>query len=376
MLSFPPDWRSLRVALCHDWLTGMRGGERVLEILCAAFPDAPILTLLHIRGSVSPAIESHPIHTSFLQRIPGIASRYRYFLPLFPAAVGLLRCPPADLVISTSHCVAKSVKPPRGAAHLCYCFTPMRYAWRFYDEYFGKNAIEGAAIRPMLAALRSWDRATAHRVTRFVAISEFIRERISEAYGRDSDMVYPPVDTDRCTPAAGAPRADYDLVVSALVPYKRIDLAVAAYTRSGRALRVVGVGSELHRLRAMAGPNVEFSGRLSDAEVVEQYRHCRFLVFPGEEDFGIVPLEAQACGRPVIAFNRGGARETVCDGLGGVFFDRQTPEELLAAVARAESTAWNPSRIREHALRFHPRRFVDGLAASIDACRSSVSVSA
>ncbi len=354
-----------RVVLAHDWLTGMRGGERVLELLCEAFPDAPLATLLWRRGSVSGSIESRAISSSWLQRVPGIAGHYRYWLPLLPAAARSLRVPDCELLLSCSHCVAKSFRKPPGARHVCYCFTPMRYAWTFPGEYFGRARWKQRLLEPLLGALRRWDARTAAGVDRFVAISEHVADRIRRHYGRECDIVYPPVDVSRCTPAAhpGAAAGGYDLIVSALVPYKRIDLAVDAYSRHGWPLKVVGVGGSMARLRAAAGPTIEWLGWRSDAEVVALYRGCRFLIFPGEEDFGIVPLEAQACGRPVVAYGRGGALETVVDGLSGLFFEQQTADSLAEAVERASRRDWDPRAIRAQAERFAPERFVAELAA-------------
>lgn len=352
--------REKRVVLAHDWLTGMRGGERVLETLCRLFPRAEIVTLLAHPPAISDTILQHRIHTSFLQRIPGIHLHYRHFLPLFPLAVNRLRLPPADLVISTSHCVAKSVRPPAGARHVCYCFTPMRYAWLFHDEYLGR--LPGGSrslIKPLLAVLRRWDRRTAARVDRFVAISRHVSDRIDRFYGRPADVVFPPVNTDYWTPHNEAGDEDFDLLVSALVPYKRVDLAVETYRQSGRRLQIVGSGGELERLKKYAAPNIVFHGRLPDAMVRDLYRRCRMLVFPGEEDFGIVPLEAQACGRPVVAYARGGALETVDPGVSGVFFDKQTPAALAAAVETCRRREWDGAAIRRHALRFAPAVFIN-----------------
>jgi glycosyltransferase involved in cell wall biosynthesis len=367
MSEFPKQWAGMRTVLCHDWLTGMRGGERVLEILCEGFPGAPVMTLIHKRDALSATINAHPINTSILQHVPGIFSHYRYWLPAFPAVVRGLRPPPAELMISTSHCVAKAVRPPDGARHLCYCFTPMRYAWLFQEEYLGANPVKRMAARPILAWLRRWDRRVSGRVTRFVAISRHVQARIERFYGRESDVVYPPVDTERLTPGSEPP-ADFDLIVTAMVPYKRVDLAVKAYTRSGRKLKIVGTGTESVRLRAMAGPNIEFLGWCPDEAIRELYRRCRLLVFPGEEDFGIVPLEVQACGRPVVAFGRGGVLETVVDGRTGVFFGEQTEGALLEAVARCEAIAWDSAAIRAHAEQFGVQSFIDGMARSIDRC--------
>lgn len=355
-----------RVVLGHDWLTGMRGGERVLELMCKSIPDAPLVTLIHTAGAVNETIGRHPIHTSWLQSVPGIAERYRLFLPLMPHAAVHLRVPDAELMLTTSHCVAKSFRPPAGCRHLCYCFTPMRYAWTFYEEYFGTNPYKAICIRPVLAALRHWDRKSCASVDRFVAISRHVQERIQRSYGRESDVVYPPVDTQRCVPAAmQTASGGYDLVVSALVPYKRIDLAVKAYTKSGFPLKVVGTGSGMAPLRKGAGSNIQFLGWRADEEVLGMYQRCRLLVFPGEEDFGIVPLEAQACGRPVVAYGRGGALETIVADETGVFFEEQTPEALLAAVERCAARRWDVGAIRAHAERFGHAAFIEGLAACV-----------
>ncbi len=367
MLEFPKEWSNLDAALCHDWLTGMRGGERVLEILCDGFPRAPIYTLIHNRDAISNAINRHPSQTSFLRRLPGVHRYYRNLLPLFPAAVRSLPPPGNELLVSTSHCVAKSLRSSPDTCHVCYCFTPMRYAWTFFDEYFGNGRVKGLIAKPILAALRRWDRKTASRVDRFVAISNHVRHRIERFYGREADVVYPPVDTERCTPGESSHAEEFDLIVSALVPYKRVDLAVAAYSRLELPLKVVGIGGELARLKTLAGPSVEFLEWQSDDEVLDLYRGCRFLLFPGEEDFGIVPLEAQACGKPVIAYGRGGALETVVDGTTGVFFDRQTEDALTDAVQRARAVTWDTATVRRHAEQFDNQCFVDGLAKSIEA---------
>jgi glycosyltransferase involved in cell wall biosynthesis len=349
----------------------MRGGERVLEALCEAFPDAPIYTLIHNRSAVSDTINRHRVVTSWLQGMPGVMERYRAMLPLFPAAVAGLRVEPCDLVISASHCVAKSIRPPPGARHLCYCFTPMRYAWVFQREYLGGNSARRLLAAPLLAWLRRWDRKTASRVDMFVAISRHVQDRIARFYGRESGVVYPPVNVGWWTPEPAPGGAQtYDLVVSALVPYKRVDLAVAAYNRTGFPLKIVGTGGEAARLRSMAAPNVELLGWQSDEAIRELYRGCRLLVFPGEEDFGIVPLEAQACGRPVVAFARGGAVETVVDGGTGVLFGRQDEESLAAAVSRCAATEWDRAALRRQAERFGPDAFARGMTAAIGRCLS------
>ena len=357
-----------RVCLGHDWLTGMRGGERVLENFCRAFPEAPIAAVVGDGALVSAEIASHPLVLSPLARVPGAIRHYRAALPVLPLAAAATRIPrETGLLLTTSHCVAKNFRKPDGARHVCVCFSPMRYAWLFYEEYFGRNPLKAAVVKPMLAALRRWDAATAAGVDRFVAISRHVANRIRDFYGRDAAVAYPPVDLARCTPGARPGEGGFDLVVSALVPYKRIDLAVRVYTRNRWPLKVVGAGGCLDALRREAGPTVEFLGRLPDPDVVELYRSCRLLVFPGEEDYGIVPLEAQACGRPVVAFGRGGARETVEDGVSGLFFAEQTEDALEDAVARAAAARWNPAAIRRNAERFGPAQFLDAVSAEIRA---------
>ncbi len=364
-----------KTVLVHDWLNGMRGGERCLELIGRQFPEAPIYTLLYRPEAVSDDIRAHEVRVSGLQRLPGFAGHYRWFLPLFPWAVETFRAE-ADvrLVLSTSHCVAKGFRAPEGAKHVCYCFTPMRYAWELQAEYFGKGGLKRTLLDPFLKRRRKWDRESAGRVDRFVAISRHVQARIREHYGRESSVVYPPVATEFYTPdgasgagAEAAARGDYDLVVSALVPYKRIDLAVEAYALSGRRLVVAGAGSELAALKKKAPANVEFAGRPDDAAVRELYRGCRMLVFPGEEDFGIVPVEAQACGKPVVAFGKGGLLETVREGETGVFFGEQTAEALAAAVEKAAGMRWDAGAIRANAERFSRERFLAGLERELDA---------
>ena len=364
MPTFPATWSDANVTLCHDWLTGMRGGERVLEILCAGFPRAPIVTLIHNPEAISDVINARNVEASWLQRVPSILDHYRAFLPLFPATIGHFAPVETDILISTSHCVAKGLRASSGTRHLCYCFTPMRYAWTFQEEYFAGKPLQALLSRPILAALRRWDRKASMRVDRFVAISKHVKNRINDFYGREADVVYPPVDTNRLTPGSSR-HAQFDLIVSALVPYKRIDLAVRAYTQAGHELKIVGVGGDLNALRKTAGSNIEFLEWQPDETVRELYRTCRMLVFPGEEDFGIVPLEAQACGRPVCAFAKGGALETVREGLSGVFFTEQSESALLEAVEQCAQTRWDATAIRAHAETFDIQRFIDGMQDSL-----------
>ena len=351
----------------------MRGGERCLEVLCELFPSAPLFTLLHVPGSVSAVIENRRIVTSFVQRLPDAARRYRHYLPLFPAAIRRFDLRGYDAVISLSHCVAKGVRIPRESLHVCYCFTPMRYVWDLYDDYFGRGAgpVVRALMPPVAAALRRWDQRTSS-VHHFVAISRHIADRILRVYGRASDVIHPPVEVGRF---GIAPVEDYYLVVSALAPYKRIDLAVSAATRLGRRLVVVGTGPEQERLRRLAGPTVEFLGWRPDAEVAALYARCRAVLFTAFEDFGIVPLEAAAAGRPTIAFGRGGVLDTMTP-LGeaetptAVFFDAQTVDALVAAIVRFEaaeaSRVFDPTALRARAEVFDRPRFAARMAEYIE----------
>ncbi len=365
MNNFPEKWRKINVTLSHDWLTGMRGGERVLEILCEGFPQASIFTLFHKQSAVSDIINAHNINTSFLQNIPGITQHYRWLLPLFPLAISNMYAPPTDLLISTSHCVAKALPLAPKTRHICYCFTPMRYAWIFYDEYFGRNPAKALIAKPILSMLRAWDKKTSSRVNRFVAISKHVQTRIKNFYGRDSDVVYPPVNT-HCFSQEYKANGLFDLIVSALVPYKRIDLAVRAYSRSGTPLKIAGTGSEMKKLRAISTSNIEFLGWQSDEQIAQLYQTCRMLIFPGEEDFGIVPVEAQANGKPVVAYARGGALETVIPDTTGILFEEQTEQSLLDAVHSCASTKWDPGAIRANAEKFSVSNFIKGLAGIID----------
>jgi glycosyltransferase involved in cell wall biosynthesis len=348
----------MRVALIHDWLTGMRGGEKVLESFCARFPDAPIHTLVHRRGSVSPLIESHPVHTSFIQRLPSAERRYQRYLPLYPAAVERFDLRGYDLVLSSSHCAAKGVIVHPGTRHLCYCHTPMRYVWAAYEEYFGDGRLSAPAswvLPPVATWLRQWDLSANVRVDSFAANSACVAARISRYYGRSARVIHPWVDTEFYTPL-GEPE-DFYLVASALVPYKRIELALEAVRLRPRPLVILGEGVEAERLRARAPKGVRFVGWLPSDELRGYYRRCRALLFPGEEDFGIVPVEVQACGRPVIGFGRGGLLETTRPGISGVLFTRPDAAALAEAMEESESMRWNAEASREGVLRFGRARF-------------------
>ena len=361
----------MKVALVHDWLTGMRGGEKVLEVLCERFPDAELFTLLHVRGSVSPTIERLPIHTSALQWLPGVKHYYRECLLLFPLLIERFDLNRFDLVVSTSHCVAKSAVAAPHAVHICYCLTPMRYAWDQFDAYFGPQRLgrpASAAMRVVMNRLARWDRRTAARANRYVAISHYVAGRVRRYYNREATVVYPPVDTDFFHPDSAVPGRNA-LVVSALVPYKRLDFAIDACRLAGVPLKIVGDGPDRGMLErhaaARPGPPVDFLGRRSNEEVRELYRSAGVVLLPGEEDFGIVPLEAQACGRPVVAYARGGAVETVVPDVTGLLVDDASPAAFADAIRRAIDRPFDSAAIRRHAERFGRARFGDEMEAVV-----------
>ncbi len=352
------------VALVHDWLTGMRGGEKCLEPAARRWPDAPLFTLLHTPGAVSPVIENRPIRASILNRLPWWPRYYRYLLPFMPLAAKWRIPADTKLVLSFSHCVAKAAKPPAGVPHVCYCFSPMRYAWHMRESYF-RGGLKAKLLDVILKRLRAWDRRMASRVTHFVAISKTIQQRIRECYDRDSVVIYPPADTAFYTPSE-VKREDFYLVVSALAPYKRFDLAIASCEKLGRKLVVIGSGQEAKKLKAAAGANTTFLGWQSDEVIRDHYRRCRAVLFPAEEDFGIVPVEAQACGAAVIAFGKGGATETIRNGITGVFFSEQTVDAVIDAVERFERMTIDPAACRANAEPFAVERYERELFVYVD----------
>jgi glycosyltransferase involved in cell wall biosynthesis len=363
----------MRVALVHDWLTGMRGGEKVLEVLCEQFPSAELFTLVHVPGAVSPTIEALPRHTSFLQALPQIQRYYRHALPAFPFAVELFDLDGFDLVVSSSHCAAKSVVAPGRARHVCYCHTPMRYAWDQFPNYFGPQRLGRLGSLAAASAMRRlarWDAATAGRVDCYVANSRYVAGRIRRYYGRDALVVYPPVDTTFYSPDGRAPE-HYFLIVSALVPYKRIDIAIEAARLAGLPLRVVGDGPDRGRLMAAGAPGVEFLGTRTNDDIRELYRGATAVILPGAEDFGIVAVEAQACGRPVVSSAEGGALETVIPGRTGVLVEGSGAEALARGLREAAERPFDSSVIRRHAERFSRERFASEMLAAINGTLSA-----
>ncbi len=366
------------VALVHDWLTGMRGGEKVLEAIAALAPEAPIYTLVHVAGSVSRALEAHPIHTSFLQRIPGIGRHYRHYLPLFPSAIEDFDLGSHDLILSTSHAVAKGVIPPPGAFHLCYCHTPMRYAWDQEHTYFPRRRGVVARLRQLiLTGLRVWDAAAVPRVDHFLANSRFVAERIARYYRRSAEVLPPPVDVEAFARDddggdGDGPHRPYALMVTALAPYKRAELGIAACERRGLELRIVGTGPEMRRLERLAGDHTRLLGRVDDQALRRLYRRAELFLQPGVEDFGIASVEALASGTPVVALGRGGILDIARNGEHGVLY--QTPlgagpevEEaaLIAAIDKSRELRFNVSKLVTQARSFSVRRFSERFLSTV-----------
>lgn len=356
-----------KVALVHYWLTEMRGGEKVLEALAEMYPDADIFTHVYEPEHVSAAISRHRVITSFIDRLPFARRWLAQYLPLMPLALEQLDLRGYDLIISSESGPAKGIIPPLGATHICYCHSPMRYGWDMYQDYLAAAGwFTRLMMRPAIHYLRLWDVTSAARVDHFVANSSHTRRRIAHYYRRSSDVLTPPVELPPFAPD-GRP-GEFYLFVGQLTAYKRPDLAITALSSLDRPLVVIGHGEESARLRRLAGPNVRFLGWVSDEELRDHYARCRALVFPGEEDFGIVPVECMAAGRPVIALGRGGACDTVVDGETGVLFDEPTVESLRAAVQRFESMerSFVPAALRTHAEKFSRARFQRELAAIVD----------
>jgi glycosyltransferase involved in cell wall biosynthesis len=359
-----------KVALVHDWLTGMRGGEKCLEAFCELFPQADLYTLIYLPDRVSPTIRAMNVRPSWINRLPAVERYYRYYLPLFPRAIERFDLKDYDLVLSSSHCVAKGVLPKR-ALHIAYIHSPMRYVWDQHDVYFGPETswISRAGMALWRKYLQQWDLRSSERVNFFVANSNNVAAKIKRLYGREATVIHPPVDITRFNPDKR--QGPYYLVVSALVPYKKIDIAIEAFNRLKLPLKIAGEGPLRRKLEKLAGPNIEFLGWVDDQALPDLYAGCRALIFPGEEDFGIVPLEAQASGRPVIAYGRGGVLETVlplkqnagaresAQNPTGIFFHQLTSESLMEAVHLFQETKYvfEPAAIRHHASNFSRDRF-------------------
>ncbi|ETX03072.1 MAG: hypothetical protein ETSY2_34190 [Candidatus Entotheonella gemina] len=382
----------IKVALVHDWLTGMRGGEKCLEVFCELFPDADIFTLIHVPGQVSSRIEQHRITTSFLQDFPGRERWYRYYLPLMPAAIEALDLSAYDMVLSSSHCAAKGVIPRPDALHVSYLHTPMRYAWDLWPQYFPPKGWVSRYVLPVLLnRLRTWDTVSTQRVDHLLANSRFVAQRIAKYYRREATVIHPPVDTAWFTPALadGDGSEAFYLMVTALVPNKRVDLAIEAFNELQRPLKIIGSGPLEAALKRLAGPAIEMLGWCSDEVLRQAYAACKAVVFPSQEDFGIVPLEANAAGRPVIALGQGGSLETVVPAnpdrcaqpplqVGsqdraaaptGVFFFEPSAPALAEAVQFFETheAIFDPAALRHHALQFDRQQFKQRISQFLDA---------
>lgn len=348
----------MKIALVHDYLVQYGGAERVLQAFRELFPDAPIYTLIHDPVSVHGRFDDARVHTSFLQRLPGARRSHRAFPLLMPAAIEQFDLSGYDVVLSDSSSFAKGALTDPNTLHISYIHTPMRYAWddcQKYTEDFGFPRLVRRIIPFLMNPVRLWDKASADRPDLMIANSGFVAERIRKYYRRESVVIPPPVETDRFR--VSATRGDYFLIVGRLIAYKRFDIVVEAFTRLGLPLKVAGRGPEADRLMRMAGPNIEFLGRVSDEELSRYYAECRAFIFPQEEDFGIVAIEALASGRPVIAYRGGDIEERIKDGVSGVFFDEQTPESVIEAVSRFDDSLFDPERIRKQALPFDKDEF-------------------
>jgi len=359
-----------RAALVASWLNQYGGAERVLEVLHDMYPQAPIFTSIFWPEALPPPIRSWDVRVSFLNKLPLIREHHQPFLPLYPLAFEGLDLTDYDLVISISSAFAHGVITPPHALHICYSLTPPRFLWDYHHYAEGENLgpLARAALAPILLYLRLWDRAASARVDRFLAISRTVQRRIAKYWGREAEVIHPPIDVSSFALSDGYD--DYFLIVSRLVPYKRLDLAVRAFSDLKRTLLVVGDGRDRARLQAMAGPTIRFMGRLPEEEMRKLLRRCQALIFPGEEDFGLVPLEAQASGRPVIAYAAGGALETVEEGVSGLFFHEQRADALAEVVRQFDASQFSPVLIRERARAFDLQNFRARIKAFIEAALS------
>ena len=357
-----------KVAVVHDWLTGMRGGEKVLEAILEVFPQADLFTLLHVKGSCSPTIENRNIYSSFVDSLPFRKSLYRHYLPFFPTAIESLDLGGYDLVLSSSHCVAKGIIPPPNAPHLSYIHSPMRYVWDMRYDYFPKNGFKGFLFQTVSNYLRSWDVTSSHRVDYFLSNSRFVGSRIKKYYGRDFTVLPPP-----CVPddwkVQSYPKDDFYLMVTAFAPYKRVDLAIEAFRKNGKRLIIVGSGQNESQLRRNLPKNVEIRSKISQSEIDLLYITAKGFLFPGLEDFGITPVEAQSHGTPVIAYGKGGALETVIESKTGLFFYEQTPEALNQMIEENNSKKYWLEDFQKSINRFTREKFITQFRRIVDSLK-------
>jgi glycosyltransferase involved in cell wall biosynthesis len=359
----------MRVALVHDYLNQMGGAERVVMAFHEIFPNAPIYTSIYDPERVDPVFRTMDIRTTFMQKLPLVTKYHQPYLPFYPFAMESLDLRGYDLVLSSSSAFGKGVITRPETLHICYCHTPMRWCWN-YNEYVEREQLGKMARRILpflITGLRTWDQTSSMRVDHFIANSPVVADRIQKYYRREAVVIPPPVEAERFPFDPTIQAENYFLIVSRLIPYKRIDLAIEACNRLQLPLVIIGSGRDLDRLKTLAGPTIRFTGRLSDEEVIYYYTHCRALLFPGEEDFGITPLEAQAAGRPVIAYGAGGALASVVDGITGAFFQEQTVDSLARVLASFDERMYNPHVIRNHALEFDKPRFSRRILQFIEA---------
>ena len=363
----------MKVAIVHEWLVNMGGSEKVVLALHRLFPEAPIYTTVFNPDKLPDEFRGFDVRTSFIQHLPQARTKYQRYLPFMPTAFEQFDLTEYDLVLTSNHACAKGVVTRTETLNICYCHTPMRYAWGFYHEYMEREKVGRfgrCIIPPLMTYLRMWDRLAADRVDYFVANSTTVARRIEKYYRRDSVVIHPPVEVEQIRSLeehiySEKDSEDFYLLVSRLVPYKRVDLAVKAFSRMGLPLVVIGDGSERSRLEAIAGNTVRLLGRQPDEVVRSHFARCKAFIFPGEEDFGITPVEAQAAGKPVIAFGKGGVTDSVIDGVTGVFFEEQSVDALMGAIERFQGMSFDRSVIRKHAERFSEKVFAEKMMSFI-----------
>ncbi|WP_339269573.1 glycosyltransferase [Paenibacillus sp. FSL K6-1330] len=364
--------RDLKIAIVHDYLNQMGGAERVVAVLHKMFPEAPIYTTIVDRNKLLPELQDAVIHTTWMQRIPGILNKFKLYFWLYPFSIRSINVKSYDLILSSSSAYAKGVRKGRQSLHVCYCYTPMRFVWDFdtYMESIQVPRLVKRIAKWLIYPLKRWDKNNSEHVDRLIAISTIVKERIKQCYGVNAPIIFPPVEVSRFSVKEGVPE-DYFLVVSRLVSYKKIDLAIEACTQSGKRLIVIGDGPDRKRLEQLAGDTITFLGRKSDEDVVRYMQNCKALIFPGIEDFGITPLEANACGRPIIAYYGGGALDTIIAEQTGLYFEEQSINSLVNTINRFDQYHWDPQYIRQHAEQFSEHVFIERMQSIIESSLKS-----
>lgn len=364
--------RDLKIAIVHDYLNQMGGAERVVAVLHKMFPEAPIYTTIVDRNKLLPELQDAVIHTTWMQRIPGILNKFKLYFWLYPLSIRSINVKSYDLILSSSSAYAKGVRKGRQSLHVCYCYTPMRFVWDFdtYMESIQVPRLVKRIAKWLIYPLKRWDKNNSEHVDRLIAISTIVKERIRQCYGVNAPIIFPPVEVSRFSVKEGVPE-DYFLVVSRLVSYKKIDLAIEACTQSGKRLIVIGDGPDRKRLEQLAGDTITFLGRKSDEDVVRYMQNCKALIFPGIEDFGITPLEANACGRPIIAYFGGGALDTIIAEQTGLYFEEQSINSLVNTINRFDQYDWDPQYIRQHAEQFSEHVFIERMQSIIESSLKS-----